>query len=55
METAGYIFDLPVKPFAKGGQFLWDKSQGHVKDKSLAEWFRGLVFGPSSEEAKKRR
>lgn len=55
METAGYIFDLPVKPFAKGGQFLWDKSQGHVKDKSLAEWFRGLVFGPTSEEAKKRR
>lgn len=55
METAGYLFDLPVKPFAKGGQFLWDKSQGHVKDKSLAEWFRGLVFGPSSEEAKKKR
>jgi hypothetical protein len=55
METAGYIFDLPVKPFAKGGQFLWDKSQGHVKDKSLGEWFRGLVFGPTSEEAKKRR
>lgn len=55
METVGYIADLPVKPFAKGGQFLWDKAQGHVKDKSLAEWFRGLAFGPTSEEAKKRR
>lgn len=55
IETVGYTMDLPVKPFSKGGQFLWDKSQGHVKDRSLAEWFRGLVFGPSSEEAKKKR
>lgn len=55
METAGYIFNLPTKPAAKGGQFLWDKSQGHVKDKGLIEFFRGLVFGPTSEEAKKPR
>lgn len=55
IETVGYMADLPVKPFAKGGQFLWDKSQGHVKDRGLAEWFRGLVFGSTSEEAKKKR
>jgi hypothetical protein len=55
LETAGYIFSLPVKPLAKGGQFLWDRSQGHVHDKSMIEFFRGLVFGPSPEEAKKPR
>jgi hypothetical protein len=55
MITAGYIFNIPTKPLAKGGQFLWDKSQGHVKDKSLTEFFRGILFGSSPEEAKKRR
>jgi hypothetical protein len=56
IETVGYTFPnggLPVKPFAKGGQFLYDKAMGHVKDKSLAEFTRGLLFGPSPEEAKK--
>lgn len=55
METAGYMFNLPVKPVSKGGQFLWDKAQGHVKDKSMLEFFRGLIFGSSTDEAKKPR
>lgn len=55
IETAGYVLGLPVKPLSKAGQFIWDRSQGHVKDKSMVEFFRGLVFGPSSEEAKKPR
>lgn len=54
IETVGYTLGLPIKPEAKGGQFMYDKAMGHVHDKSLAETLRGLLFGSSSEEAKKR-
>ena len=53
ITTVGYWTNMPVKPLAKAGQFLWDKSQGHVKDKSYGEFFRGLAFGPTTQEAKK--
>jgi hypothetical protein len=53
IDTAGYIGGLPLKPFSKGGQWLWDKTQGHVQDESIVEWLRGLAFGSTPAEAKK--
>lgn len=53
IETAGYLTNKPVKPIAKGAQYFWDLSHNHVQNAQPVEITRGLIFGPTPEQARK--
>lgn len=53
VETAGYLTNKPVKPIAKGAQYFWDLSHNHVQNAQPVEITRGLIFGPTPEQARK--
>lgn len=50
--TVGYILNLPTKPTAKGGQYLWNITHGKEKSGAV-DFFRGIIFGPKTKEHKK--
>jgi hypothetical protein len=51
-NTAGYLFNLPTKPVAKSGQYIWNLTHGRETASNPAELMRGLLFGPKPKEAR---
>jgi hypothetical protein len=51
-NTAGYLFNLPVKPISKSGQYIWDLTHGRETASDPLDLIRGLLFGPKPKEAR---
>lgn len=46
IATVGYSTGLPLKPGAKGGQYIWNISHNLEHSNSPADFIRGAIFGP---------
>ena len=47
IETPGYFLGLPTGQAAGAGQFLWDTWHGDEDPHGVAEWTRGVMYGPA--------
>lgn len=47
IEAPGCLFGLPTGQAAGGAQFLWDVWQGQEDPQGIADWRRGLMYGPA--------
>lgn len=45
METAGYVFGLPLGQPAAGTQFLWDVMHGDQDPQGMGDWAHGVMYG----------
>ncbi len=45
MQTAGYVFGLPLDAPGATIQFLWDLHTGTQAAQSAGDWYRGLLTG----------
>jgi hypothetical protein len=49
IETPGYIFGLPTGQASGAGQYLWDVWRGDEDPEGVADFLRGLMYGPKHE------
>ena len=47
IQTPGYVFGLPTGQAAGTAQFLSDVAGGEEDPQSVADWMRGVTFGPA--------
>lgn len=49
LNTAGYIFGLPLGQPASTAQFIWDVEQGKQNPYNTAEWLHGVMSGDAKK------
>lgn len=52
IEAPGYVFGLPTGQAAGAGQFLWDVMTDREDPQGVAEWRRGIMYGPAPKRGR---
>jgi hypothetical protein len=45
IQSAGYVYGLPLGQASNTGQFLWDVVDGTQQPQDMADWWRGISHG----------